>query len=39
MAYDEPPPANLPEPGFYYHFKHDPAGPMNSYRVPAFSSA
>ena len=27
MAYDTPPPDNLPEPGFYYHFKHDPGGP------------
>jgi hypothetical protein len=31
MAYDVPPPANLPEPGFYYHFKHDPARPVNNY--------
>jgi hypothetical protein len=31
MTYDTPPPANLPEPGFYYHFKHDPAGPVNNY--------
>jgi hypothetical protein len=31
MAYDIPPPKNLPEPGFYYHFKHDPAGPVNNY--------
>lgn len=31
MAYDAPPPAELPEPGYYYHFKHDPAGPVNNY--------
>jgi hypothetical protein len=31
MAYDTPPPANLPEPGYYYHFKHDPNGPVNNY--------
>jgi Protein of unknown function (DUF1653) len=31
MAYDVPPPANLPAPGFYYHFKHDPGGPVNNY--------
>ena len=28
MAYDTPPPAKLPEPGYYYHFKHDPDGPL-----------
>src|SRR3954454_6436608 len=21
----------LPEPGYYYHFKHDPSGPLNNY--------
>jgi len=31
MAYETAPPANLPEPGFYYHFKHDPNGPVNNY--------
>jgi hypothetical protein len=31
MAYDIPPPKELPEPGYYYHFKHDPAGPVNNY--------
>ncbi len=31
MAYDIPPPETLPEPGYYYHFKHDPAGPINNY--------
>ncbi|MBV9825687.1 MAG: DUF1653 domain-containing protein [Alphaproteobacteria bacterium] len=31
MAYDIPPPTDLPEPGFYYHFKHDPTGPVNNY--------
>ena len=31
MAYDVPPPEKQPEPGFYYHFKHDPHGPVNNY--------
>jgi hypothetical protein len=31
MAYDTPPPAELPELGYYYHFKHDPDGPLNNY--------
>ena len=31
MAYDIPPPETLPEPGYYYHFKHDPAGSINNY--------
>jgi hypothetical protein len=31
MAYDIPPPKHLPEPGYYYHFKHDPKGPINNY--------
>jgi hypothetical protein len=31
MAYDVPPPEELPEPGYYYHFKHDPNGPLNNY--------
>lgn len=31
MAYDVPPPENRPEPGYYYHYKHDPAGPLNNY--------
>src|SRR6516162_649201 len=31
MAYDIPPPRQLPEPGYYYHFKHDPDGPLNNY--------
>jgi len=22
---------HLPEPGFYYHYKHDPNGPINNY--------
>jgi hypothetical protein len=24
-------PKTLPEPGYYYHFKHDPNGPLNNY--------
>jgi hypothetical protein len=24
-------PTNVPEPGFYYHFKHDPDGSVNNY--------
>jgi hypothetical protein len=31
MAYDISPPAQLPEPGYYYHFKHDPLGSINNY--------
>ena len=31
MAYDIPPPEKLPAPGYYYHFKHDPHGPVNNY--------
>ncbi len=31
MAYDVSPPENLPDPGYYYHFKHDPNGPLNNY--------
>src|SRR5246500_55314 len=31
MAYDIPPPEKLPEPGYYYHFKHDPDGSLNNY--------
>ena len=30
MAYDIPPPDQRPDPGYYYHFKHDPAGPLNN---------
>jgi hypothetical protein len=30
MAYDVPPPKQRPEPGFYYHYKHDPNGPLNN---------
>ena len=33
MAYDMPPPAELPEPGYYYHFKHDPDGPLSNYAL------
>jgi Protein of unknown function (DUF1653) len=31
MAYGIHPPEDLPEPGYYYHFKHDPNGPINNY--------
>ncbi len=24
-------PTNIPEKAFYYHYKHDPAGPINNY--------
>lgn len=24
-------PSPIPEPGFYYHYKHDPHGPLNNY--------
>ena len=26
-----PPPEQCPEPGYYYHYKHDPNGPLNNY--------
>ena len=26
-----PMPNRVPEPGFYYHYKHDPNGPINNY--------
>jgi hypothetical protein len=26
-----PMPKKVPEPGFYYHYKHDPSGPVNNY--------
>ena len=31
MAYDVPPPEQCPEAGCYYHYKHDPNGPLNNY--------
>lgn len=31
MAHDIPPPEKRPEPGYYYHYKHDPAGLVNNY--------
>jgi hypothetical protein len=31
MAYEVPPPEQVPEPGYYYHYKHDPDGPLNNY--------
>jgi hypothetical protein len=31
MAYDVPPPERQPEPGYYYHYKHDLKGPLNNY--------
>ena len=31
MAYDIAPPTERPTPGFYYHFKHAPPGPINNY--------
>ena len=31
MAYEVPPPEQVPEPGYYYHYKHDPNGPLNNY--------
>jgi len=33
MAYDVPPPEQCPEPGYYYHYKHDPNGPLNNLRL------
>ncbi len=31
MTAKNPLPERRPEPGFYYHYKHDPAGPINNY--------
>lgn len=31
MAHGNDIPQKRPEPGFYYHYKHDPAGPINNY--------
>lgn len=31
MPYEIARPKDLPQPGYYYHFKHDPAGPFNNY--------
>jgi hypothetical protein len=31
VPYDVPPPEQCPEPGYYYHYKHDPNGPLNNY--------
>jgi hypothetical protein len=31
VPYDTPPPEKLPDPGYYYHFKHDPNGPIDNY--------
>jgi hypothetical protein len=28
---DKPLPEKVPEPGYYYHYKHDPAGAVNNY--------
>ena len=39
MTYDIPPPKTLPEPGYYYHFKHDPAGPLNNYAYYIYTAS
>lgn len=31
MSYESPAPGQVPEKGFYYHYKHDPEGPVNGY--------
>jgi hypothetical protein len=31
MSYEDSIPQNVPEKGFYYHYKHDPSGPVNGY--------
>lgn len=31
MTHDIPPPEKRPEPGYYYHYKYDPSGPVNNY--------
>lgn len=38
MAHDESAPLpQFPEPGFYYHYKHDPAGPVGNYAYEVVS--
>jgi hypothetical protein len=36
MPHDTPLPPKIPEPGFYYHYKHDPEGPVNNYAYYIF---
>ena len=31
MGYHVPPPEQCPEPGYYYHYKHNPNGPLDSH--------
>ena len=31
MLHETPPPEKRPEPGYYYHYKHDPNGSVNNY--------
>lgn len=31
MPYETPPPEVRPQPGYYYHYKHDPDGAVNNY--------
>ncbi len=31
MSNNPQPPEKVPEPGYYYHYKHDPAGAINNY--------
>jgi hypothetical protein len=31
MSYEDSIPKDVPEKGFYYHYKHDPAGAVNNY--------
>lgn len=31
MDYTSGKPKQMPEPGYYYHYKHDPAGSVNNY--------
>lgn len=31
MTYESTIPTEMPEPGYYYHYKHDPAGPVENY--------
>jgi hypothetical protein len=39
MAYENAFPEWMPEPGFYYHYKHDPAGPFNNYSYEVIGTA
>lgn len=39
MSYENTTPPVTPEPGFYYHYKHDPAGDFNKYAYEVVGTA